>query len=42
MNNEYDLEINSSLFNTDLDEVGWEPEVNDDSNKEAEDLFGYK
>lgn len=37
----YETEIDSSLFDNDLDEVGWEPEIIDDSNKEAEDLFGY-
>lgn len=39
--NEYDIEINAELFNDDLDNVGWEPEVVDDSNEEANELFGY-
>lgn len=39
--NEYDTEINAKLFNDDLDNIGWEPEVVDDSNEEANELFGY-
>lgn len=38
---DFDLEINSSLFNTDLDEVGWEPEKVDDSDNESAKIFGY-
>lgn len=41
MNEDYDLEINSSLFDTDLDEVGWEPEVEDDSDVQSQIEFGY-
>ena len=39
---EYDSTINGELFDKDLDEVGWEPEVQDDSSSEAEERFGYK
>lgn len=39
--NEYDTEINAELFNDDLDNIGWEPEVVDDSNEEAIEIFGY-
>ena len=38
---DFDLEINSSLFDTDLDEVCWEPEQIDDSDKESAKIFGY-
>lgn len=33
--------INSELFNNDLDDIGWEPEQPDDSDKESAELFGY-
>lgn len=39
---EYDSTINGELFDKDLDEVGWEPEVQDDSNDDAKKKFGYK
>lgn len=39
--NEYDTEINAELFNDDLDNIGWEPELVDDSNEETNELFGY-
>lgn len=39
---EYDSTINGELFDKDLDEVGWEPEVQDDSSRDAEERFGYK
>lgn len=39
---EYDVNIDSSLYDKDLDEVGWEPEVIDDSDKESANKFGYK
>lgn len=42
MNEEFDTEINAELFNNDLDDLAWEPEVIDDSDKESADLFGYK
>lgn len=42
MEDDFNIIINSSLFNKDLDEVGWEPEIIDDSDKESEDMFGYK
>lgn len=41
MEDTYDLQINSSLFDTDLDEVGWEPEVIDDSDVQSQIEFGY-
>lgn len=39
---EFDTEINSELFDTDLDNVGWEPEVEDDSDEQAKEFFGYE
>lgn len=42
MVDEYNIEMNSELFDTDLDEVGWEPEVLDDSDNNSADIFGYK
>lgn len=41
MNEDYSLEINSSLFDTDLDEVGWEPEIDNDADVESQIEFGY-
>ena len=41
MSEEFDTEINAELFNNDLDDLAWEPEVIDDSNEEANELFGY-
>ena len=38
---DFDLEINSSLFDTDFDEVGWVPEQLDDSDNEFAKIFGY-
>lgn len=37
----YTEEINSELFDNDLDDIGWEPEIPDDSDKESAELFGY-
>ena len=42
MSEEFDTEINAELFNNDLDDLAWEPEVQDDSSSEAEERFGYK
>lgn len=42
MSEEFDTYINAELFDTDLDEIGWEPEVIDDSDSEAEEMFGIK
>ena len=39
MNEDYNLEINSSLFDTDLDDIGWEPEVVNDSDIESQIEF---
>lgn len=41
MNEDYNLEINSSLFDTDLDDIGWEPEVVNDGDVESQIEFGY-
>lgn len=38
---EFDNIINGELFDKDLDEVGWEPEIEDDSSNEAEEMFGF-
>ena len=35
------LEINSSTFNQDFDEVGFDPIEVDDSDAEMEKMFGY-
>lgn len=36
------LDIHSEVFDKDFDEVGWDPEVVDDSDKDMEELFGLK
>lgn len=35
------IEIHSAAFNNDFDEIGWEPEVIDDSDDDAANIFGY-
>lgn len=35
------VEINSELYNTDYDEVGFEPEQVSDEDNEMADKFGY-
>lgn len=41
MNEEY-LEIHSEVFDTDYDEVGFEPEINNgDADEEAAEIYGY-
>lgn len=35
------MDIHGETFDTDFDEVGWEPEEVDDSDEEAAELFGY-
>ena len=42
MEDDFNMIINGSLFDKDLDEVGWDPEIIDDSDKESENMFGYK
>lgn len=34
------IDIHSELLNEDFDNVGWDPEINDDSSDD-EDIFGY-
>ena len=41
METDYSVEINSSIYDRDLDEVGWDPEVIDDSDNESADIFGF-
>lgn len=41
MNEDYNLQINSSLFDTDLDDIGFEPEVVSDEDVESQIEFGY-
>lgn len=47
MNNEeniYDdnlIDIQSETFEKDFDDVAWEPEVIDDSDEEAAELYGF-
>ena len=36
------LDIHAEVFDKDFDEVGWDPEVVDDSDKDMEELFGLK
>ena len=38
--NEEGIDIHSELIDADFDEVGWEPEIIDDSNPN-EDIYGY-
>lgn len=43
MDNIYDnnnIDIYSETFDTDFDEIGWDPEIIDDSDSESEELFG--
>lgn len=35
------VDINDRAFNTDFDDIGWEPKVEDDSDEEAAKLYGY-
>lgn len=35
------VEINTELYSADLDEVGFEPEVIEDADENAANLFGY-
>lgn len=35
------IEIHIEVFDKDFDDVAWEPEVVDDSDEEAAELFGY-
>lgn len=34
------IDIHGETFDKDFDNVGWEPEVKDDSNEEAAELYG--
>ena len=36
------IDIHSEVFDKDFDEVGWDPEVVDDSDEEAAELYGLK
>ena len=36
------IDIHSETFDKDFDDVGWEPEVVDDSDEEAAELYGLK
>lgn len=35
------IEIHGEVLDKDFDEVGWEPQVVDDSDEEAANMFGY-
>lgn len=37
----YSLEINSSLFEDDLDNIGFKPIEADDSDEESKEVYGY-
>lgn len=41
MDENFDVEINAELFDNDYDNVGFEPEVIDDSDDTAAEQFGY-
>lgn len=36
-----EIGIHGEVFNKDFDDVAWDPEVVDDSDNEAAELFGY-
>lgn len=36
------IDIHSEVFDEDFDEAGWDPEVVDDSDEEAAELYGLK
>ena len=38
---DYSMEMETTCFSTDFDEVGWDPVEIDDSNEEAKELYGY-
>lgn len=35
------IDIHAETFDKDFDDVGWEPEVIDDSDDDSANLFGY-
>lgn len=35
------IDIHSELLNEDFDNVGWDPEIDDDDSSDDEDIFGY-
>ena len=39
--NDNTIDIHSETFDKDFDEVGWDPEVIDDSDEEAAELYGF-
>lgn len=41
MEDDYSIEIYSATFEQDFDDVGWEPEIIDDSDEDAAEMFGY-
>lgn len=40
-NNNEEIVISEEVFNQDLDDAGWEPEVVEDSDEEMAQLFDY-
>ena len=36
-----DIEIDSRLFNNDFDDIEWNPIIEDDSDNESANMFGY-
>lgn len=38
---DFEMEINASCFEDDLDNIGYEPVEIDDSDEEAAELYGY-
>lgn len=35
------IDIHGEVFDKDFDDVGWEPEVIDDTDEESQELYGY-
>ena len=38
---DFDMEIDSRLLNDDFDDVEWNPIIEDDSDNESANIFGY-
>lgn len=41
MEDDYSVDMYVAAFEQDFDDVGWEPEIIDDSDDEAAKIFGY-
>ena len=38
---DFTVDIDAGLYNTDLDDIGWDPVKVDDSDNESAEMFGY-